>query len=364
MTPPLRLVPGFVPMPTVANLSFDKGTIIGQGQGMNSTVYLVRDRQLDTQLAMKEITKAKLPIASEYFSEARRLYDARHKHVVEVKYACEDQANVYVAMPYYGAGTLQSLLERRYLTVREIVRYGLEFLAGLHHVHVKGLVHLDVKPSNILFDDSDTATLADFGLCREVTGAGLAEMPRAYRRHVPPERLAAANALVTRQADVYQAGLTLYRMCVGVAELDRQALMHMVDTDFSAIASGRFPDRGRFLPHIPRRLRKVVRTALEVDASRRYPSVLELLNALAIVDESLDWLYQEGASWGEGTWRESGNGGGRRVSAAAGATGWDVHSCRVSASGQERRATAFCGSSLPEKSAANLVERAFREPWP
>lgn len=364
MTPPLRIVPGFIPAPTVASLSFDKGSVIGRGQGMNSTVYLARDHQLDTQLAMKEVAKAKLPLGSEYFAEARRLYDARHKHVVEVKYACEDKDNVYLAMPYYGAGTLQSLLERRYLSVREIVRYGLEFMAGLHHVHVKGLVHLDIKPSNILLDDSDTATLADFGLCREVTALGLAEMPRAYRRHLPPERLVSPNAPVSKQADVYQAGLTLYRMCVGVAEFDRQVVMHGIETSLGAITAGTFPDRGRFLPHIPRRLRKVVLTAIKVDLSNRYGSVLDLLNALAIVDKSLDWMYQESGAWGEGTWRESGNGAARKVSLTSRAGAWDVHACRVTPTGQERRVTSFCKSGLTEAQAKRVVEHALRNRWP
>jgi eukaryotic-like serine/threonine-protein kinase len=364
MTPPIRIIPGLIrPAPTIASLTFDKGTVIGQGQGMNSIVYLARDQQLDTQLAMKEVAKIKLPLASDYFAEARRLYDARHKHVVEVKYACEDQDNIYLAMPYYRAGSLQSLLERRYLSVREIVRYGLEFMAGLHHVHVKGLVHLDIKPSNILFDDSDTATLADFGLCREVTTQGLTDLPRAYRRHLPPERLAGPNAQVSKQADVYQAGLTLYRMCVGVAEFNRQVVMHGIDTHLGAIAAGHFPDRTRFLPHIPRRLRKVVRTAIEIDLSKRYTSVLDLLNALALVDESLDWLYHDAGAWGEGTWRESGNAGGRKVSVVSRSAGWEVHACRVTPTGQERRATAFCQAGLSEARAKVLLERALRESW-
>src|SRR5260370_10456812 len=87
-------------------------------------------------------------------------------------------------MAYYRGGTLQRVLDARYLTSREIVRYGIEFLCGLHHVHVRNLLHLDVKPKNVLLDDSDTATLADFGLCRQMDSTG--RVLRWYGGAAPP----------------------------------------------------------------------------------------------------------------------------------------------------------------------------------
>jgi serine/threonine protein kinase len=250
----LEMVPGFTPLPTTASITFTRLSRIGAGQGMNSEVYLIHDHQLDTQLAMKFVSKAKVPHAADYFAEARRLHDARHRHVVDVKYACSDDTQICLAMPYYRSGTLHTLLDQRYLTVRQIVQYGLEFLSGLHHVHVKGIVHLDVKPTNVLLDDSDTAALADFGLSREVTAHGLADMPYVYVPHIPPERLTASE--VSKSADVYQAGLTLYRMCVGNEEFERQMAVHGSRLH-EAVTAGTFPDRQRFLGHIPPRLRDV-----------------------------------------------------------------------------------------------------------
>jgi eukaryotic-like serine/threonine-protein kinase len=353
--------PGFGTPPTIATLSFTQGTQIGVGQGMNSEVHLVHDHQLDTQLAVKRVPKASFPNPAQFYNEARRLYDARHKHVVEVKYACDDHDYVYVAMPYYRGGTLQRLLDQRYLTVREILRYSIDFLSGLHHVHVRGLLHFDVKPTNVLLDDSNTAILADFGLSREVDAQGRVVIRSAYRRHIPPEWLSSAR--VARQADIYQAGVTLYRMCVGSPEFERQVLQHNVDADHAAIAAGAFPNRQRFLDHIPESLRKIVRRALELDPASRYPSVLDMGNALARVHESLDWSYQEQPVWGEGTWSESGHGSTRRVSLSRNGGTWTTRATRVSAAGTERQCSKFTAQGLSEKQARRLLRQALTKPW-
>ena len=363
MTISLPPIPGFGSGPTVTSLSFNLLRQIGTGQGLNSVVFLAHDLQFDTQLAVKRVPKTNLPNPDQYFAEARRLYDARHKHVVDVRYACQDASYIYLAMPFYREGTLQDLIEQRYLTVREIVRYGIEFLSGLHHVNVRGLVHFDVKPTNVFLDDSHTATLADFGLSREVDPQGRVVITTAYRRHIPPEWLVSGR--VSRQADVSQAGMTLYRMSAGAREFERQVVQHDVDADHqaTAIAAGAFPERGRFLEHVPNALRTAIGIALETDVAKRYGTVLDLANALGRVNESLDWVYQEGASWGAGSWSESGQGSGRLVSLTQTGGVWDVHACRVSSTGRQRRFLPFCASGLPERTARRLVRRALVRNW-
>ncbi|MFL5612427.1 MAG: serine/threonine-protein kinase [Gemmatimonadaceae bacterium] len=357
-------IAGFCPAPgsTAASLSFTLGTNIGAGQGMNSEVFLAHDHQLDSQVVIKKVPKSSLSSVSSYFGEARRLYDSRHRHVAEVKYACEDTDHIYLAMPFYRGGSLESKMDGRHLTVREIVRYGLEFLSGLHHVHVRGLVHLDVKPTNVLLDDADTAALADFGLSREVTSTGLADMPMVYIPHQPPERV--ASTLVTKSADVYQAAITLYRMCSGGAEFDRQLRQYTSRTEVgAAILRGTFPDRSRFLPHVPARLRTLIRAGLQTDPAQRLETVLALMNALAQVDSSLDWSYEQEAEWGVGTWRESGYGRGRRVQLVRAAATWTVISKRTSATGREASVTNLCGSNLDHSAAKRLVKSALTERW-
>lgn len=360
MTVDLPQVPNFGTGPTITTLELDLRSEIGRGQ--HAQVFLAHDRQLETQFAVKRIPKAELPPS--YFTEARRLYYARHRHVVEIKYAVQDGEHVYLAMPFYRGGTLQRLLEARYLTTREIVRYGIEFLSGLHHVHVRRLIHFDIKPTNILLDDSNTAALGDFGLCREMDSKGEVLMWRVYRPHAPPE-FSPSSKRVSRAADIYQAGLTLYRMCVGHIEFERQLVDHHVKEDdlATAIRNGAFPERQRFLAHIPNRLRKIIRKALDLDPVRRFSSVLDMMNSLAVVDEALDWSYQEGAAWGEGVWSESGMTSTKRVALSRTEAGWDVIANWAFPSGMDRRFSRFSRGGLSETAARRLVHQALTQPW-
>jgi serine/threonine protein kinase len=364
MTMSLPPVPDFGTGPTIITLNLDLGSPIGRGQGQNSKVFLAQDLQLQTQLALKQVPKANLP--PNYFEEARNLYYARHRNVVEIKYAGQTDEHVYLAMPYYRGGTLQTLIETRSLSTREIVRYGIDFLSGLHHVHVRKLIHFDVKPSNVLLDDSDTATLADFGLCREMDKSGHILRWSVYCPHRPPE-FTSSSRKISKAADIYQAGLTLYRMCAGESEVERQIVTHGAnELDCAAINSGAFPERKRFLAHIPNRLRRTITQALDVDPARRYSSVLEMMNELALVNESLDWHYRKGAEWGEGVWNESsdsGNASTRSISLVRNGTTWDVAASRAFPDGRQRRFSRFSKPGLSQHAAERLVQQAMTEIW-
>ena len=163
-----------------ATIDFELLNRIGAAEGHNSEVYLAQDPQLEATIVVKKIPKTSFRSVTEYYAEAKRLYDARHPNVVAVKYACEDADSVYLAMSHYVRGSIGALLDRRRVTNREIVRYGLDVLNGLHHVHTRGMVHFDVKPSNVLLDQSDRAALSDFGMSRHLRSDGLATTEALY----------------------------------------------------------------------------------------------------------------------------------------------------------------------------------------
>lgn len=271
-------------------------------EGRNSRTFEAFDPQLNSVIVVKKIPRADFTDVDEYFREAQRLYDARHPNVVPIHFACRTGTEICLAMPLY-AGSVHSVLEKQHLTVREIVKYGLGFLSGLHHVHVRRLVHLDVKPSNILLDAADRAALADFGLAKYVDSHGLAEQDIMYRPHRVPESLTGSK--VGASADVYQSGLTLYRMAVGGGSLDDQwAKFGGDDAEaYKAVLRGELPNRANdaFAMHIPSNLRRLIQRALQVDPDRRFPTVLELMNELAKVDAYLDWRYANDAG-GTETW--------------------------------------------------------------
>lgn len=276
-----------------AEIDFTCDEEIG-AEGKNSRVFKATDHQLEAEIVVKRIERGAFQSEDEYFAEAKLLHDARHPHVVPVKFACRTDEHVFIAMPLYERGSVHLLLQRRSPTVREIVRLGLDFLTGLHHIHVRGLLHFDVKPSNVLIDASGKAALTDFGLAKYVDDDGLAEQDVMYSSHRPPEGF--QFDVFGQPADVYQAGLTLYRMAAGLEAFDLQWLRHQGDQMGAAreVIAGRLPDRtaSAYPAHIPARLRNTIRRALEPDPDERYQEVLGLINDLGQVDEWLDWEYR------------------------------------------------------------------------
>jgi eukaryotic-like serine/threonine-protein kinase len=238
-------------------LRFERRGNVGL-QGANSEVFFAWDPQLNAELVVKQVPKSGIANPAEYFAEAALLYDTRHPNVVDVKYSCSTADHIFLAMPKYQ-GTLQHALMARPLTVREIVKIGLDMLAGLHHVHSKRLVHFDVKPSNVLIDTSGRAAVSDFGLTRPVDQHGLATPAMLYPKHLPPEYLSVSTALSTA-ADIYQAGLTLYRMCVGLPYFDTQfqkAVQTLGPNWSTTVVSGQFPNRQNYPAHVPNRIPRI-----------------------------------------------------------------------------------------------------------
>lgn len=271
-----------------ATLNFETIDEIGQ-EGRNSQVFLAHDKQLDGNLVVKKIPKDKLLNAQEYYKEAKILYMSSHPYVVRVNYGCENDDHIFIAMPFYRNGSLKSLMAKKHLTIREVVRYAIQFLSGLHNIHSKGLIHFDVKPDNILISDSNEALLSDFGLTKAMDDLGFANPHQVYNKQVPPEMFIGSSK--TLQYNIYLAGLTLYRMVNGDQNFYDQFNFTTQADYVAAIKEGKFPNRDSYLPHVPQKMRKTINKALEVDTRDRYRNVLDLMNELGKIDDHLDWRY-------------------------------------------------------------------------
>ncbi|MEQ1854897.1 MAG: serine/threonine-protein kinase [Longimicrobiales bacterium] len=330
-------------------------------EGRNSKVFTATDHQLDAPIVVKRIDRQDFLNQDEYFAEAKRLYDARHPHVVPVKFACKTTTHIFIAMPLYERGSVHSLLLRRHPTVREIVRIGLDFLTGLHHIHLCGLIHFDVKPSNVLLDASGRAAVTDFGLAKYVDSHGLAERDVMYASHRPPEGF--LYDVFAQAADIYQAGLTLYRMAVGLAAFDEQWASHAGDPTQAgkAVIAGRLPDRtaSAYPAHIPSRLRKAIRTALQPDPDDRYGEVLGLINDLGNVDEWLDWQYDRAGALERWTSRYDGQQKVIELTEVS-RTSYEVRAKSIRLEdGRERKSGVLSGDTITRALAHGLVQNAL-----
>ncbi|MCB5903103.1 serine/threonine protein kinase [Bacillus cereus] len=278
------------------HLSLDRWKRIGDVEGKNSEVWIARDTQLEQVLILKKITKQSLEQQSveDYFAEAKILNTSKHPHIMPIFYSAEDAENVYITMPYYATGSLNTLLDQRFLTTREIIRYSLDFLSGLLFIHIKGLIHLDIKPTNVIIDDTNRAILTDFGLSKYLDENGFANQERQYVAHRPPEAYVTPDKTV--QSDIYQAGLTLYRMCNGNFDFETQFELLKTECKSDAefikrIHKSEFPNRKSYLPHIPAKLCRIINKMLHTDIDKRYQDVLSIINDLSKIDEIMDWRY-------------------------------------------------------------------------
>jgi len=278
-----------------AEVSFDLLREIGQ-EGSNSTAFVAYDHQLDAEIVIKKIPKSDLDSVDSFFDESKILHLSSHPNVVPVHYACQDADSIFIAMPYFKRGSLNALINARFLTVREIVSLGCQIASGLHNIHSKRLVHFDIKPDNVLLSDRGEALISDFGLSRRLNGAGMAGQDRFYLKMRPPEAYDLPE--YTPAFDLYQFGITLYRMCNGNAAFhDQFNRFGLTPAAFDRdgfkfdVRNGRFPDRSIFEEHIPQRLRRLIKKCLEPNPDDRFKAAIEVANELAQVDERLDWQF-------------------------------------------------------------------------
>ena len=147
--------------------------------------------------------------------------------------------------------------------------------------------------------------------------SGRAGQDRIYHKMIPPE--AFSTDQFSNRFDVYQVGMTLYRMCVGDAEFYNQysafLLSGQLDRDAFkfAVRNGRFPSRSKYPEHIPQALRNNIAKCLETDPTNRHSSAIDIVNQFASIDgQILDWQYAksgEAREWtrteGEKAWKLS-----------------------------------------------------------
>jgi len=262
-------------------------------------VYLSTDPQLGGEFAVKEIPKAKLGnTVAGFFQEATAMFACEHPNVVPIQYACETAGEICLAMRYFRRGSLSDRIAAGPLALGQILKVVREVLSGLGHIHTRRLLHLDLKPSNILFSDTDEAMVADFGQSRRLVN-GVVQLPTMYVPAMPPEVFKMRVAVVP--SDVYHAGLLLYRAVNGDPFYKAQIPSTPAALQ-DRVLKGKFPDRSAFMPHVPKRIRTIIRTALQVDPADRYQTAREMADVLAKVPVSNDWVVTPAPS-GASEWR-------------------------------------------------------------
>ncbi|MET8968808.1 serine/threonine-protein kinase [Streptomyces hydrogenans] len=192
------------------------------GRGGAADVYEALDLRLSRPVAVKVFRPADAGRAhAQCGEEARLLARMHHPGLVTLYDTGDDEGRPFLVMRLVRGTTLRWRIARAVLTPAETCRAGAALASALAHVHAHGVVHRDVKPSNILLDRTETALLSDFGIsCRfggsaEAAPAGDGTLVGTASYMAPEQALGRSTGPA---ADVYSLGLVLLEALKGEAE--------------------------------------------------------------------------------------------------------------------------------------------------
>lgn len=265
------------------------------GNGQFGTAYKVLDRALNAEKALKVISCSNATEIIENLNEAQVLYQCKHKHIVNVNeaniYEIDSKPHLCIDMELVNGGSVEDILKKRYLSVVEAIRIFINVLHGLEHAHNMDYLHRDIKPGNILVDNTN-AKVSDFGLAYELKGNSFAPC-YGYISHFAPESF--KNNTMTKQTDVYAAGVTLFRMVNNYS--DWIPLVKSVPNHNAKLKSGAILKAIGYQAYVPKRLIRIINTATNPLITKRYKSVIEFRQALEKLRPTIKWNPQNDLHW-------------------------------------------------------------------
>ncbi|MAI62038.1 MAG: hypothetical protein CBB87_06050 [Micavibrio sp. TMED27] len=280
--------------PLTPNEQLYKFTLINRiGTGNFGEIWLAQDESINRQVAVKILDASQAAI-DEHIQEAHRGNLMDHANLVKIHYAdatTRKGTNLFlIAMDYQPNGSLiQGLNAGNFMPIKTVLPIISDVLRGLEFLHEQDLYHNDIKPKNILLGNNGEGILTDYGI--SVAGAGQAYVTPtgAYKLHTAPELI--ANNHINGQTDIYQVGLTMFRLLNGIGKL-RDKLNSLGEAGYyQKVESGNLIQPKDYLPFIPRNLKSIITKATHVDPTQRFQTPLEMRRRLEGLNYVGDWTY-------------------------------------------------------------------------
>jgi tetratricopeptide (TPR) repeat protein/class 3 adenylate cyclase len=256
------------------------------GAGGMGVVYRARDEHLHRLSALKFLPPHRMADEAakrRFMTEARAVAALDHPNVCTI-YEIGETADgqLYIAMPLYEGETLQARLARGPLSIDRALRIARDIAAGLGAAHSHGIIHRDVKPSNVILLRDDRLKILDFGVAK-VNGLSLTATgtPIGTVAYMSPEQIRGEQ--IDHRADIWAVGVVLYEMVTG-------RLPFAGDTPASvahAIGSRTHLPASDFCEGMPPELDEIIATAIAKLPERRFASMENVVAALNLLEQRI-----------------------------------------------------------------------------
>ena len=246
------------------------------GLGGMATVFKAYDPGTDRYVAIKIVSPhfANNPEFRERFRrEAKSIAMLEHLHIIPVYAFGEEGDTAYLVLRYMDTGTLRDRMNDHPLDFAEAGRLIDQIAGALDYAHRNGVIHRDVKPSNVLVDSEGNTYLTDFGIAKiveatiELTGTGTAMGTPQY---MSPEQCRGDKSL-TAATDIYSLGVILYQMLIGRPPFEAETPLAIIQMHLN----DPLPPPRQLNPDIPEELERVLLKALAKDPADRHSTAAE-----------------------------------------------------------------------------------------
>lgn len=251
------------------------------GRGGMADVWSARDKRLSRTVAIKTIARdlsAEMDPIKLFEREARTIANLEHPHILPVYEFGEYEGQLYIVMRYVSGGSLEDILERSPLSLEEALRVARAVGQALEYAHRSSVIHLDLKPSNVLLDSYQSPYLADFGLATIVGPEGRAQNPGSGTLlYMAPEQLTSDQ--LDFKADIYSFAILMFHMLVGQLPFDGNMPLALMQLQMHED----MPELHGLRPGLPPALTAVLRRASAIEPVRRPATMKDLLEQLESV---------------------------------------------------------------------------------
>jgi non-specific serine/threonine protein kinase len=249
------------------------------GEGGMGIVFKAEDTMLNRTVALKFLQNVRFAGEEQrgrFIREAQTAAALDHPGICTVYEVDEDDGHIFIAMAYVEGSDLKDLLQSGPLEIDDAVQLALQIGRGLEAAHQKGIVHRDVKCSNIMVSSQGQVKITDFGLAKEEGGTDISKttMGAGTPAYMSPEQ--SRGDEVDQRTDIWSLGVCLYEMITGEmpfrGAFDAAVMYSILNEDFKPASDLR--------PGIPHELEKILAKALAKDPDERYQHMADFLEHL------------------------------------------------------------------------------------